>query len=231
MKKDNKEGPAVLGELPQPRELAATELAALAGNTEVAVVDTRLDRRAFMAGHLPSSLYAPMDRTFNTIVGSYVASGVPIYLIVEPHEVEEAVRDLVRIGLDDIVGYATPGTLAAVAETVTLDTIPVVDFDEALGMAGEPATRLLDVRRMTEFDEAHLHDAQCVAHTRLSARTGEIPAEDRIVVYCRTGSRAAAASALLERLGYDVAYVDDEIATVAPDNLASAQRGEVVAVT
>lgn len=221
MKKDNKEGPTILGELPQPRELSAPELAALAGKKDVAVVDTRVDRRAFMAGHLPSSLYSPFDRTFNTTVGSYVEAGVPIYLVIEPHQVEEAVRDLVRIGLDDIVGYATPQTLGAVGETLALNTIPVVGFEEALTMANEPTAQLLDVRRMTEFNEGHLDDARCIAHTRLLARADEISPEGRVVVYCRTGSRAAVASALLERLGHTVAYVDDEIALVAPDNLTT----------
>jgi len=231
MKKDNKVGPAILGQLPQPRELSATELAGLAGNSEVAVVDARLDRQAFMAGHLPSSLYAPMDRTFNTIVGSYVEAGMPIYLILEPHQVDEAVRDLVRIGLDDIVGYATPGTLAAVAETHTLDTIPIIGFDEALTMANEPAAKLLDVRRMTEFEEGHLEDAQCIAHTQLLARADEVAAGGKVVLYCRTGSRAASASALLERLGHDVVYVDDEIAKVAPELLLTGAGTEVPAVT
>ena len=188
-----------------------------------------------MAGHLPSSLYAPIDRTFNTIVGSYVAASVagsmPIYLIIESHRVEEAVRDLVRIGLDDIVGYATPQTLAAVAETMTLDTIPVVDFAEAQALADEPAAQLLDVRRKTEFDEGHLHDAQCIAHTRLFARAGEVEPASRVVVYCRTGSRAAAAAALLERLGHDVAHVDDEIARVAPEELVTEPPTEIAAVT
>ena len=33
-----------------------------------------------MAGHLSGSLYAPMDKSFSTLAGSYIEEGTPIYL-------------------------------------------------------------------------------------------------------------------------------------------------------
>jgi hydroxyacylglutathione hydrolase len=231
MKKDNKAGPRILGELPRPGALTADELAALAGRTDVAVVDARTDRAAFMAGHLPASLYAPMDRSFNTTVGSYVEPGTAIYLILEAAQVEEAVRDLVRIGLDEIAGYATPATLAAAGRSVALATIEVIDFERAAELASQPSARWLDVRRRSEFDAGHLPGAQNIAHTRLRARAGEVEPGGRQLVYCRTGARAAVASALLARLGHHVAYVDDKIAGVAPRALESAASTRVAATT
>ncbi len=223
MKRENKEGPALLEALPSPPELGAGELAALAGRRDLAVVDTRLDRGAFMAGHLPGSLYAPLDRTFPTIAGSYVETGVPIYLIVEPQQVEEAVRDLVRIGLDEIAGYATPQTLAETGRSLPLASTEVVDFSRALELGAGDGARFVDVRRQTEYDGGHLPEAQNIAHTRLLARADEIEPGKRLLVYCRTGARAAAASSLLERLGHQVVYVDDAIAKVPSPTLTSAR--------
>ncbi len=214
MKRENKLGPALLGALPAPAEIGADELAALSGRTDVAVVDTRIDRSAYMAGHLPGSLYAPLDKTFPTITGSYVETGVPIYLIAEPERVEEAVRDLVRIGLDEITGYATPESLAEVGRSLALATTEVVDFPRALEIGDSADARFVDVRRQTEFDAGHLPEAQNIAHTRLLARADEIEPGKRLLVYCRTGARAAAASSLLERLGHQVVYVDDLITKV-----------------
>ena len=227
MKRDNKEGPKILGELPRPRALSAGELRELAGRTDIAVVDTRTDRREFMAGHLPSSVYAPMDRTFNTTVGCYVDAGVPIYLVLEEEQVEEAVRDLVRIGLDDIAGYATPDTLAQVALSLPLASIEVVDFQRARQMAGEAAARYLDVRRITEFAAGHLPGARTIAHTRLLARASEIEPGAKQIVYCRSGARAAVASALLRRLGHDVAYVDDRVGEVPAAQLNIESMAEI----
>ena len=42
------------------------------------------------------------------IAGSYIEEGIPIYLVIEPDRLDEAVRNLLRIGLDDIRGYVTP---------------------------------------------------------------------------------------------------------------------------
>jgi hydroxyacylglutathione hydrolase len=211
MKRDNKGGAPVLGALPQPRRLTTKELGALAGRTDVAVLDTRLDRSAFMAGHLPGSLYAPLDKTFNTIAGSYVGEDQPIYVIVEADGIEEAVRDLVRIGLDTVVGYATPQTLLHYREEGgTLASIPEIDVLDMETLRKEEGVGVLDVRRLTEYQGVHVEGAYNIAHTRLLARKGELEKGKVWLVHCRTGARSAPASALLARFGYDVRYVNGE---------------------
>ena len=112
MKRDNKLGAPVLGALPQPRKLTASELKVMAEREDVLIVDTRLDRSSFMLKHIPGSLYAPINKTFNTVVGSLlVDETTPLVLIAEGDQVEEAVRDLVRIGYDNPIAYAETETL------------------------------------------------------------------------------------------------------------------------
>jgi hydroxyacylglutathione hydrolase len=173
------------------------------------VLDTRADRTEFMASHLPGSLYAPLDKTLPTIAGSYVEPEEPIVLIAEAEQVHEAVLDLVRIGLDRVVGYLTPGTLTSMDG---LTSTAVADMGELERLRGEEGSVPLDVRRQTEYDPAHVPDALNVAHTRLRVRKDELPRDAKLLVYCRTGARAAAASAYLERLGHDVVYVDGAFA-------------------
>lgn len=216
MKRDNRQGPKVLGALPTPAALSADELAALAGRTDVAVVDTR-PKADYMAGHLPGSLLASMNKTFNTIAGSYVDEDVPIYLIINPDQVEEAVRDLVRIGLDAVVGYATPETLATyAAQGGTLISIETIDFTEMEKRRQQEGTAVLDVRRAAEFSSRHVEGAQNIAHTRLAARLDEVPHDTTLLVHCAAGARAAVAAGLLDRHGYDVVYVDDTFANYRP---------------
>ena len=209
MKRDNKVGAPVLGTLPQPRALTAHELGPLAGRLDVAILDTRIDRSAFMIGHLPGSLYAPMDKTFNTIAGSYVEENTPIYLIIEQDRVDEAVRDLVRIGLDDVVGYATPETLMHYHEAGgALAVIPEIDIADMMAIYQQDQMAVLDVRRLPEYEAAHVPEAANIAHTRLFLRKDELSKDRGWLVHCRSGARAAAASALMARFGYEVYYVN-----------------------
>ena len=119
MKQQNRDGVPPLGALPTPRALAPDELADLAsaGLGDAVVVDTRADRSAFMAAHLPGALYSPLSKQFNTVVGSFVTDPeAPLVLILPEARLGEAVRDLVRIGYDRIPAYATYETLADVLQ-------------------------------------------------------------------------------------------------------------------
>jgi phage shock protein E len=63
---------------------------------------------------------------------------------------------------------------------------------------------VLDVRSPAEFAAGHIPGAVNIPHTELAARIAELSdARDRdIVVYCRTGVRAAQAIDVLEQQGF-----------------------------
>ena len=212
MKRLNREGPPLLHGIPRPPSLSAEALGALAGRKDAAVVDTRMDRSAFMRAHLPGSLYAPLDKTFATVTGSYLRPELPVYLIAPETEVEEAVRSLIRIGLDAVAGWAPPEALHAWSNaggaTARTEEVEVLD---AVSRAGSGETVPLDVRRQAEYRDGHLPGALNVAHTRLADRLEDLPRGKPLLVYCRTGSRSAVAAAFLEREGFDVVYVNGPI--------------------
>ncbi len=214
MKQLNKSGPPLLGELPQPPQLDINSLQAVLEDPDAVIVDTRPDRTAFMNGHLPGSLYAPLGKTFPTVTGSYIRPEQKIYLILDADRVDEAVRDLVRIGLDHVAGTFAPDILDAfVGRGGELQQIEILDFDAASRASQDDGNLLLDVRGITEYEARHLPGALNIAHTRLGARANEIPSGQRLLIHCRTGERASFASAYLKRAGFDVAYIDDSIET------------------
>jgi hydroxyacylglutathione hydrolase len=204
MKRDNRAGPRLLGRLPQPPVLDVDRLAGL-DTARVALVDTRTWDE-FRAGHVPGALYLPLNDSFTTDAGSLIGEGEEIYLIVPGAGVEEAVRGLVRIGLDNIAGFFEPSAVAAYqARGGRIATVEEVD---AAGARRKLASRewfLLDVRRQAEFDEGHIERAVCMAHTRLASRLEELPGDRPILVNCRSGGRSARACALLQRRGFRVA--------------------------
>lgn len=203
MKRDNKMGPKVLGGVPALRELAVDDLKKVVAKRAM-VIDTR-PWAAFKAGHLPGSLHLPLTTTFNTDAGSMIDEADVIHLIVEPARVDEAVRDLIRIGLDRFCGWFDASKLDGfVAAGGRLETTAEVSAGEAGVMLDAAKPFVLDVRRKAEFSEGHIPGATNIAHTRLLSRLGELPKNRHILVNCRSGARSARATSLLQRHGYTV---------------------------
>lgn len=201
MKRDNKAGPAILGALPEPERLSPTELSKL-DSSRVAVLDTR-DWQSYRDGHLPGAMSFELGNTFCTDVGSMVRDDEDIYMIIDEHRLDEAIRCLVRIGLDRIAGWchASDFNQDPPAELVTLDEVGV---DRARELIEDGSVRVLDVRRMSEFSQGHIEDAVNIAHTRLASRMDEVPEDSTLLVHCRSGKRSARAAGYLQRAGHSV---------------------------
>jgi hydroxyacylglutathione hydrolase len=191
--------------------MSASETVSISKEEGNVVVDTR-ERTPFMNAHLKGSLLATLNKSFNTVVGSYVEEDEVIYLVVDEQDLEEAVRDLIRIGLDNIAGYVPTSELEKhLEEEETPEMIETIDFKKTAELMEEGPYRALDVRKATEYDEGHVKGAVNIAHTRLLERENELDKEKTWLVYCRTGARASVASALLKRDGFNIKYIDDLI--------------------
>jgi hydroxyacylglutathione hydrolase len=201
MKRDNQAGPNVLRGLPQPKPMSAQQLASLNGSA-VALIDTR-PWAQFMAGHVPGSLFHPINQVFSTDTGSMIGENEEIYLIIEPGKLDEAVRALVRVGLDKIRGWFEPSAVSEYAQSGgKLERTREVGVQEAKTLANNPETFVLDVRGRGEFSQGHIPQATNIAHTRLASRLKELPKQKQILVNCRSGARSARACALLQKNGY-----------------------------
>ena len=181
MKKVNKAGPDVLGSLPEPSRISAAELPGVLAAHEVVLLDLRGDRQAFMGKHVEGSLYAPLGEKFTSVAGSFVKPLHEVVLAVEStDDIEEAVRGLVRIGIDHIIGFVLleevlngQATESLIVSTPVSSTAAIDDLREA-----HPDAVVLDVRTAAEFADGHVPGALNIAYTRLAKRFTEIPEGD-----------------------------------------------------
>lgn len=209
MKRDNKMGPKLLPQIPEPAHLSTDEIDKILGDENTVVLDTR-NKAAFAGGHLPGSLLATLNKSFNTIAGSYIMEDEQIVLVAEESRVQEAVLDLYRIGLDHVTGYLTPADVETYAkEGGHLETIAVESFDEINNYIHNDAYQILDVRKASEYQAGNVEGAQNIAHTRMHPRLEELPEGKTMVVHCQAGGRASVAAAYLKRKGHNVILIDD----------------------
>jgi phage shock protein E len=71
----------------------------------------------------------------------------------------------------------------------------------------ERGAHLVDVRTPEEFASGHIDGAVNIPVDQLSQRLGERGSRDeRVVVYCRSGSRSASAKRTLDAAGYTAVF-------------------------
>ena len=204
MKRINRDGPVVLG--------ALAPLPPLDGADVCRRVDAGawpIDLRSaadFAAGFLPGSLSVPYSKSFSTWVGSLVPYDVDLVLLVPDADValvDRARRDLSRIGLDRIAGWATPDAAlsAHAARGGVRGTVPQLTAAALADGIGLPAAHaVVDVRGQSEWAAGHVPGAVHIPMGELSDRLGELPGGP-LLVHCQSGARSAIATSLLHRLG------------------------------
>lgn len=213
MKNVNREGVPLYETLPRPRKLSSTEFSKmlLDSDEDKVVLDLRSDAKAFMQRHCRGSLYAPFGTQFMDASGSYVKPKAKIYLMLEAdNQLEDCVRQLIRIGLDRVCGYTLiDDILNDPACNPIFRQIPMISPEE---IDPEQDT-VLDVRSADEYALAHVPGAVNLPHTRIMADSQVLPAKDkRLTVHCGSGSRASLASAALARMGYQVVFANGKFA-------------------
>lgn len=65
---------------------------------------------------------------------------------------------------------------------------------------------LLDVRTPQEFNDGHIAGSINIAVETLAGRLDEVPRDQPIVVYCRSGNRSAQAAQILTQAGFTNVY-------------------------
>ncbi len=186
--------------MPTPLDLDAVEAARTDGAW---VIDVR-PRDAYAAGHLAGTVNAEHDGTLATYLGWIMPSiETPVVLVgAEQDQVAESVRELSRIGMDNVLG-------AHVGSVPAQRSHRVATFDDLRAEVGDPGTVVLDVRRDEEVEDSRIDGSVHIPLPDLESRMDEVP-EGLVWVHCASGFRASIGASLLDRAGRDVVLIDDD---------------------
>ncbi|CAN5612975.1 MBL fold metallo-hydrolase [soil metagenome] len=202
MKRVNKVGPSLVADKPLPDRLAPETIDEFISDG-TPVVDMR-SQLAFAGGHIPGTLSIPFSRSYLTWAGWLLPYDRPITLIVDERDLESTVRDLQRIGFDDIVGYWTPDVVTAWAsadEDRELESTAQISIDDVEEALASGLANVLDVRGTSEYLEGHLPGALSVPLGYIPRQLDDIPDDKPLIVHCQTGARSSIAASLLQKLG------------------------------
>ena len=198
----NRRGPKVLGGVPKPPALSPSEVKDWA-DREGAVLDVRPPRE-FVAGHVPGAYGISLRGGLTTWAGWLIPYATPLVLVANgPRDLGEAVRELIRIGFDDLRGHLGGGMEAWIGAGFPAERVRTMSPSELRKQikTGDGAT-IVDVRFDDEWYHGHIPGAIHLENGRLPTEALRAPPYRPIVVHCQTANRSVSGISVLARRGY-----------------------------
>ena len=206
MKRQNRTGPALLGEREPLVERSAAQVRTLLEGDAAIVVDTR-DQHAVHEGTVPGSLNIP-DGGKTASYGAWVydpeTEQRPLVLLADTADDAERMRDhLVRVGIDDVDGYMR-----------SLEGLPLVQpkLMQPEELDGIDDAVLVDVRGRGEHESGHIPGSRHLSGGRALWHLDELPTDGAVITYCQSGVRNSIVASALRRTGRDVIELDGSYA-------------------
>jgi hydroxyacylglutathione hydrolase len=161
----------------------------------------------YARGHIPGVYHVELRPAFASWVGWVVPFGTPVILVSETTEVHEyAVRQLIRIGYDDLPGYLDGGMDAWMSAGLPVQRVQVLTMREVRQRltedSGDPLI-VVDVRQAHEWATGHVPRAELVEAGALPTVDLRLPRDKLLAIHCGHGQRAATGLSVLERRGYE----------------------------
>lgn len=201
MRKQNQQGPPLLGVLTNPPALDVERFDRL--HQEGAIVLDCRSPEAF-ASHIPGALNVGYGSSFATWAGTILPPDVPIVLVLEKaSDLWDVCWQLLRIGYDLPHGWLAGGMQTWRTAAKELEFMPLMsvrDLNEHLKHRDE--LLVLDVRQKTEWRSGHIKGAMHITGGELPERFSEVPSEKPVAVICGSGYRSSVSASLLKHKGY-----------------------------
>lgn len=196
MKRMNRDGMPILRRLPEPVEMNAAALRSAVANGAT-VIDTRpIDD--FAESHVAGAVNVPDGERFSTWSAWVTRPDAAIILVANAARVDDLVRRLVRVGLDDVIGWISPD-----APGLSSAKLARVTVDQACELWRAGDASILDVRNAGEFRLEHIPGATQLSAGRIMLMMDAVPRDRTVVVHCETGARASVAASALAARGFD----------------------------
>jgi hydroxyacylglutathione hydrolase len=200
MKKLNKVDRPLLTTVPKLKQLNNAELTD-AMSKGVKLIDAR-GKNEFAQGFIPGSINIQGNNSFATWAGWYLNYDEQFILLADESQLDDLTRKLMRIGLDNIMGYVA-STDAYVQAGGKLETVKIVDTDTFKKVLEEPNVQVVDLRGATEFKSGHIKNADHVFVGTLLKNLDKVSKDKKVVIHCQGGDRATIGYSLLAREGYN----------------------------
>jgi rhodanese-related sulfurtransferase len=183
--------------------LSADAFEVAANETNALILDTR-DAQTFAKGFIPNSINIGIDGSFAPWVGAMIPDiKQKILLVAAEGRAAEIVTRLARVGYDYTIGYLEGGFEAWEKAGKEVDHISSIDAQALANIkSNDPAVKILDVRKASEYKSEHIKDVQNAPLDFINESMAAINKEQTYYVHCAGGYRSMIFISILKARGF-----------------------------
>lgn len=197
MKHLNKVDRPLLTEVPTQKKLTAEEVkSALANGTKLIDARNKLD---FATGFVPGSINIQGNNAFATWMGWFVDYQESFMLVASDAQIEDLTRKLMRIGLDNVLGYVSDVHSLG----IELQKSDIIEIDEFKTYLNSDDAQVIDLRGVAEYNAGHIPAAEHIFVGTMLKNLDKISRDKQVIIHCQSGDRAAIGYSLLIKNGFN----------------------------
>ena len=180
---------------------------------DVIILDSRPRTEVYKTGIIEGSINIGLDDNFAVWVGGLLDPNTPLLIVAPENRERETIVRLARVGYENVNGILAGGITNWKnhgKSTVPVNVIPPSKIKEYVE---EKGFKVLDVRRLNEYNREHIEGAIHIDLLELWDRMNELDKNEKYLVHCQGGYRACTALTMLLNKGFK------------PENLANIRGG------
>jgi hydroxyacylglutathione hydrolase len=202
MKKENAEGPVVLGRLPTCPPMSPKVFEQAISEGDAQLVDNR-QMLAFGGGHIPGALNIGPRAELSIWAGWMLDPQKPIFLVLpKDTDLPEVQRQFIRVGYYKFGGYLLGGMEEWNNKGLPITEMAQMSVHELNEKLPPEDLQVLDVRTPGERQDGHIPGSTYIFLPELLKKAERLDKSRRVAVYCDSGYRASLAASLLLRMGF-----------------------------
>lgn len=182
------------------RPLSVEEFENIAEQSGALILDTR-NAADFHKAFIPNSINIGLNGDFAPWVGAMIVDvKQPLLLVVTEGTEEEVITRLSRVGFDNVLGYLQGGIPAWTAGGKETDSVHRISA-EAFAENFREDSKIVDVRKPTEFETAHVKNAEKLPLAEINIWAQRLKGDQHFFLHCAGGYRSMIAASILNARG------------------------------
>lgn len=189
------------------QKLKYTQIKKYMDKRNVFIIDTR-NNTISNKGYIKNSLILPLTMDYAKWLPSLVNKYSYIILICDEDNYKKAIQSTEELNMYRIIGYAIYDDII---ENGVLN-IEIVEYNENTKKDVEKLVQkgkyLLDIREIKEFEETGvIKEASLIPLSTFKGEKVDLPENEVIYVFCKSGGRALLGMTYLKRAGFDNKFI------------------------